>query len=644
MPTLFFWGYSMQIRWPFQILVLVVLVLGIYFPTLEAEVSIVDDIDAITGFYNAEPLSAKEIFIPRQADGGYYRPLIGISYLVDKHLWDMDRRSMHLDNIVMHLINVLIVYVLVILVTEKTKNSWLAFAFATLFALHPIATESVNWISGRTDIMAANFVLTATILLVLYRKMHTWWLFLGAMLLILLGALAKEVAFGMIPATAILLFAQDDPTLYSNDEGALCQPELKSATIGGIFCGILMIMVMLYVGNSWIVLATAAGYAIYLHKPWHHLAGRRNTMLKLGCSIAAGFVISAMLYLFFRKLAFTSDVSKLGQTLHLMFEDTGYTISVFMGAAGFYIKKFFLPLPLNFYILEIDPLYDLLGVVLLLFCIFLTSRLTLSASFFLAGICMFIPALPFALGTIAWTGYAERYIYLSSAFWIIALAIYLQRFATSRHQIVRFSFASVVCLLILFNGWHTFHRNFIWQKNTTLLADTVAQSPQRPVIREMYMQALIGEGNYNLAKEQYRIGKSKGIFYTEGPELLMATIAIKEGNQDTALAIYDNVLSNSGYKSERALKAAVVLINQMAANKTQTMQQLIEKRAHYLDLLLKVSRDPMFFYTMGQKAISSGDHASAISFFERAYNLFPDNNPYRGYAAQILKKLCIPSR
>jgi hypothetical protein len=172
---------------------------------------------------------------------------------------------------------------------------------------------------------------------------------------------------------------------------------------------------MIYFGNYWASLAGCVCYSIILLAEERGLKDLFRPDVKKTLLFGSFACATAVSYYLLRKMVFKSDVGKIGQTLKLMLLDVNYSISVFLGASGFYLKKFFFPLPLNFYLLEIDPLYDLAGILLLLFCLRLLTRLNLSAAFFIAGVCMFLPALPFAFGTIAWTGYAERYIYISTA-------------------------------------------------------------------------------------------------------------------------------------------------------------------------------------------------------------------------------------
>jgi tetratricopeptide (TPR) repeat protein len=632
----------MNLRWPFQIILLCIVVLSIYYPTLNAEVSLVDDQDAIAGLFNNDSLSIKDIFVPRAKDGGYYRPLIGLGYYLDKSLWGLNIRSMHLDNIIMHLINVILVYFLTLVACrddgEKKFNRLLPLISALLFALHPIATESVNWISGRTDPMAANFVLSAAILLIIYRNSRKTIYLVSAILMIVPAMLAKEASLGMVLAAGIILYAHK--TDQAGDSNRIAEDSSWLGSIRNflIFYSLITIEV-LYIGNYWVAIVGALGYAVYLVKPWRAVQSSKTYQIKLISIVAASSAMAILLYTVLRKIAFRSDVSKISHTVKLMLEDTNYSISLFLGASGFYLKKLFLPLPLNFFILEINPLYDLIGIAVLLFCIFLITRLTLASALFIAGVCMFIPALPFAFGTIAWTGYAERYIYISSAFWIVSIVRYLDEL-NARYVVVGKVCRVAVPVLLLFSAGQTFNRNLVWQKNLTLLADTVEKSPKVAVIREMYMQALVNAGQYERAKEQYAIGTSRSVFTSEGPDLILAQIMVKEGKQNEALAMYESAIVKSNFKSERALRSTVSLIDRMVGDKTSNKDELLkEKKNHYESLLLKISSDPMLFYNLGQKAIGSGDKIAAIGLFEKANSLFSVGSPYKKYSVKLITRL-----
>jgi tetratricopeptide (TPR) repeat protein len=94
-----------------------------------------------------------------EAHYGYYRPLVSLSYGLDTAISGLMPAGFHLTNLVLHIGCVLLVWALGLRLF-RGERSWAA-AGAALFAVHPIHTESVAWISGRTDVLATLFFLAA---------------------------------------------------------------------------------------------------------------------------------------------------------------------------------------------------------------------------------------------------------------------------------------------------------------------------------------------------------------------------------------------------------------------------------------------------------------------------------------------------
>ena len=86
----------------------------------------------------------------------YYRPLMNFGYLLCYHLFGPRAYGFHLVNLLLHGFVVILLFA----VTKRMfRNSTLAFVAAALFALHPIHTESVDWIAAVTDLELTFFVL-----------------------------------------------------------------------------------------------------------------------------------------------------------------------------------------------------------------------------------------------------------------------------------------------------------------------------------------------------------------------------------------------------------------------------------------------------------------------------------------------------
>ena len=88
----------------------------------------------------------------------YYRPISIFGFLdLLQAIWAASLRIPP-GEFVLH---ALIVCLLFGLTKRLFQDQWLAFAAAAIFALHPIHTESVAWVSGVTDLDLALFYLAA---------------------------------------------------------------------------------------------------------------------------------------------------------------------------------------------------------------------------------------------------------------------------------------------------------------------------------------------------------------------------------------------------------------------------------------------------------------------------------------------------
>ena len=86
-----------------------------------------------------------------QVPYGYYRPVVTLSYVLDAQLWGLEPRGFHLTNLLLHATNCVLV---ALLLARCGVGRGASMGGALLFAVHPIHTENVAWISGRTDLMA----------------------------------------------------------------------------------------------------------------------------------------------------------------------------------------------------------------------------------------------------------------------------------------------------------------------------------------------------------------------------------------------------------------------------------------------------------------------------------------------------------
>ena len=88
----------------------------------------------------------------------YYRPMMSLGYMLSFHIFGPSAFAFHSFNLSLHLAVVLLVFKLS---EQLFRDRALAIAAALLFALHPIHTESVDWIAAVTDLELSVFYLLA---------------------------------------------------------------------------------------------------------------------------------------------------------------------------------------------------------------------------------------------------------------------------------------------------------------------------------------------------------------------------------------------------------------------------------------------------------------------------------------------------
>lgn len=485
----------------YQLLLLAVVLLAVFYPTNFAEVNSIDDREMIAGLQNLGNWRLHDLFFPSVAEGRYYRPVLILSYYLDKEIWSLSASIMHLENVLLHLFNAILVFALArnFLPKEDRNTSVAPIVTALCFALHPLAVEPVSWISGRTDLLAATFVLMSAVALLKFKLEHKKLYGLLALLALVLGMMSKEVALGFVPGAFLLLVAKNP-----------AQTGLLTTT-----------------SNFW---TRAKKIGVYLF-----------------------FGSGAILVFFvFRSLAFTSNSPRISMTLQFIFNDLYATLFVFLRAFGFYLKKFYWPFPLNFAIVEIDPLYELLAIPLVVLCLWIASRRTLLSATFIAGLFLIAPALPIAFNQIAWTPYAERYVYIASAFFVTASVFYLREKLGYFRYPKALKFA--ILALIIFMGMATLQRNMVMQTNLALYKDTVQKSPDFSVAWNQLGIAYYEKNDLKNAETNFRIASSKyRLYYDEMFDLNLAAALADQGKYDEAETVYSKVFKK-GEKTPRAAK------------------------------------------------------------------------------------------
>ena len=127
----------------------------------------------------------------------YYRPVFIIYLMLMWKLFGASASGWHVFNLILHL---LASYLAFLVLERITKDRRLAAIASLLFAVHPLRSESVAWISGLTDPLLAVFLISSLYLYLRFREEGGIKLLAGSLALFTLAAFAKE------PAVALPLF------------------------------------------------------------------------------------------------------------------------------------------------------------------------------------------------------------------------------------------------------------------------------------------------------------------------------------------------------------------------------------------------------------------------------------------------------
>ncbi|PYR01187.1 MAG: hypothetical protein DMF96_00835 [Acidobacteria bacterium] len=87
------------------------------------------------------------------------RPIVNLSYAIDHALWGATPPGFHVTNVLLHMLNVVLLYRLARRLAEDRHADLVACAAAMLFAVHPMMTEAVGYISGRSEVLCATWFL-----------------------------------------------------------------------------------------------------------------------------------------------------------------------------------------------------------------------------------------------------------------------------------------------------------------------------------------------------------------------------------------------------------------------------------------------------------------------------------------------------
>ncbi len=240
---------------------------------------IFDDLGAIRDNPTLRHFPAWENFVPPHPSPVSRRPVVNLTLAINDAISGLDVRGLHAGNLLIHLLAALALFGIVrrTLLTPPLRErfgraaSGLATAVALIWAVHPLLTESVTYLTQRTELLMGLFLL-----LTLYGAIrgassgHPWRWYAAAIAACALGMGSKEV---MAPAPIIVL-------LYDR------------CFLSGSFREALRRRLPFYLGlaATWLILgtlliaypwgeATGAGFGLVEAGPWEYARTQPGVIL-----------------------------------------------------------------------------------------------------------------------------------------------------------------------------------------------------------------------------------------------------------------------------------------------------------------------------------------------------------------------------
>lgn len=584
-----------MIRPVYIVMLLFSAIVALYYPSIidifsHPSIFNIDDANLMDLILNHE-LQIKEVFSPK-GTGKYFRPFHELSYLIDQRLWGADAFGFRMTNLLIHAFNVVLVYLTVRLILQNNERSEeISVLSAIIFGVHPIAVESVAWICGRTDPLATMWGLSSLWLYFSARIYGRWYLLPVSLFCAFASALSKEVGFA-IPI---------------------------------------------------IIAVWEIGYS---RMYWNETQGRQKIIFILSIAVVPAYVL-------LRSIFFDAKDMSLRLIKSGISSDITSSSLAFLASFGFYIKKFLYPFPLELVIESINiPIYALIGfVVIIFFVISILINSLRKFSFFLLWALLGIgpPAL-ISFTDIAWTRWAERYLYFSlvplSVMTSMAYFEFSGKLSCEKKRIV-----TVVGICILLSlALATYHRSRLWNDNLRFWEDAYSKSLDSINVAVSYANLLIqkekiDEAGKVLDRAMSLKGPKHQVLYSLGhisrnrEDFEKAEVYYKK-TLDEASADSRFALEGARFKSRILLSIGELKIAASGrVNDDEKRKNLYLDGVNYFEQAYKENRsDTFLLYRIAKEYLSIGEKEKAVIYFKQ-YMQVSGDNIYRQAAEKLVSKL-----
>jgi len=200
------------------VLALFALLIVAYIPALRGGF-IWDDDDYVTGNQTLRSLvGLGRIWFDPSATPQYY-PLVHTTFWFEYHLWGLHAFGYHAINLGLHALSAILLYRL--LIRLELPGAWIA---AAIFALHPVESESVAWITERKNVLSTVFYLSAALAYLRFAEVghafgparRRWSCYFLALILFVAALLSKSVACSLPAAILLVIWWKSGRLTWNN--------------------------------------------------------------------------------------------------------------------------------------------------------------------------------------------------------------------------------------------------------------------------------------------------------------------------------------------------------------------------------------------------------------------------------------------
>lgn len=203
----------------FPFLLIVLSVLSVYIPSFSGEfihddISLVKKNEYLREWHSIGSYLSQEDGYDIYSGGhtGYYRPLINLSYTLDYTIWGIYAPGFRLTNLILH---ILTCFVLLYFFNLFLHNKNISLLLTLIFAIHPVNTETVSWITSRNNILVTLFGILS---LLFYIRSYTngkYYEYLLSIIFFSFALFSKE--FGLMLLPVFFLYQR----LFKNRKGSV---------------------------------------------------------------------------------------------------------------------------------------------------------------------------------------------------------------------------------------------------------------------------------------------------------------------------------------------------------------------------------------------------------------------------------------